>query len=100
VEAPKLPVTLCSALASDSRLQLVRIDYQNAFNTVSRTAVLQAVALCAPELLPFVQWVYSCPLRLWEAGREEGAPAILSMTGVGKATPWALCSLRSPSSSL
>jgi hypothetical protein len=78
---------LRAALASDPRLQLVRIDYQNAFNTVSRTAVLQAVADRAPELLPFVQWVYSCPSRPWVAGREEGAPAILSTTGVRQGDP-------------
>jgi hypothetical protein len=54
---------------------------------VPRTAVLQAVAARAPELLPFVQWVYSCPSRLWVAGREEGAPAILSTTGVRQSDP-------------
>jgi hypothetical protein len=78
---------LRAAQASDPRLQLVRIDYQNAFNTVSRTAVLQAVADRTPELLPFVQWVYSCPSRLWVAGREEGAPPILSTTGVRQGDP-------------
>jgi hypothetical protein len=35
---------LQTALASDPELQLVRIDYQNSFNTMSRSAILQAVA--------------------------------------------------------
>jgi hypothetical protein len=40
------------ALALHSRLQVARINYQNAFDTVSCRAVLQAVAAPAPELLP------------------------------------------------
>jgi hypothetical protein len=78
---------LHAALAADPTLVLVRIDYENAFNTVSRTAVMKAVTERAPQLLAFVKWVYNQPSRLWAIGLEEGAPAIRSMTGVRQGDP-------------
>jgi hypothetical protein len=70
---------LRAALAADPTLVLVRIDYENAFDTVSRTAVMKAVTEHAPQFLEFVKWVYNQPSRLW---CEEGAPPIHSRTGV------------------
>jgi hypothetical protein len=73
---------LRAALATDPTLVLVRIDYEDAFNTVSRTTVMKAVTERAPQLLAFVKWVYNQPSRLWAVGREEGAPPIRSTAGV------------------
>jgi hypothetical protein len=42
-----------SCCLGDVTLQL---DFRNAFNSVSRTALLQAVAARAPHLLPFAAW--------------------------------------------
>jgi hypothetical protein len=52
---------LRAALAADPTLVLVRIDYENAFNTVSCTAVMKVVTERAPQLLAFVKWVYNQP---------------------------------------
>jgi hypothetical protein len=40
-------------------LSTVSVDMRDAFNTVPRQAVVDAVAACAPALLPFVQWAYA-----------------------------------------
>jgi hypothetical protein len=78
---------LQTALASDPKLQLVRIDYQNAFNTMSCSAVLQTVARRAPEILAYVHWAYGRPSRLWVLGSEDGAAPILSSTGEQQGDP-------------
>jgi hypothetical protein len=36
----------------------LQLDFQNAFNSVSRQALLQAVACRAPGLLPFASWTF------------------------------------------
>jgi hypothetical protein len=78
---------LCAALAADPNLALVRIHYENAFNTVSRTAVLEAVAEHAPQLLAFVKQMYGQPSQLWFLGREEDARPISPTTGVRQGDP-------------
>jgi hypothetical protein len=78
---------LHAALAGDPTLLLVRIYYENAFNTVSRTAVMKAVTERAPQLLAFVKWAYNQPSRLWAIGCKEGAPTIRSTAGVRQRRP-------------
>jgi hypothetical protein len=73
---------LQTALASDPELQLGRIDYQNAFTTMSCSAILQAGAHRAPELLAYIHWAYGQPSRVWVVGSEDGAAPILSSVGV------------------
>jgi hypothetical protein len=53
---------LRAALAANPTLVLARIDYENAFNTVSRTAVMKVVTERTPQLLAFVKWVCKQPV--------------------------------------
>jgi hypothetical protein len=71
-----------SCCPEDVTLQL---DFRNAFASVSRTALLQAVASRAPRLLPFAAWTY------WSHGLLviQGAPAAhCSQSGVRKGDPF------------
>ena len=61
---------------------VLKIDLLNAFNRVSRQAVLNACALHIPELLPGFQWCYGQHPALWhslgtissEIGVQQGDP--------------------------
>ena len=61
---------------------VLKIDLHNAFNRVSRQAVLNACALHIPELLPWSQWCYGQHPVLWhslgtissEIGVQQGDP--------------------------
>ena len=61
---------------------LVKIDFRNAFNTVRRDAILEAVAKHFPELLPFAQSTMGSPtdlqfadfVLLSEEGAQQGDP--------------------------
>ena len=48
---------------------LVKLDFRNAFNTVRRDKMLDAVSDLAPTLLPFVHSVYSTPSNLFWGDR-------------------------------
>eukprot|EP00731_Ephydatia_muelleri_P013949 Em0007g1259a len=62
--------------------EVLKIDLHNAFNRVSRQAVLNACALHIPELLPWSQWCYGQHPALWhslgtissEIGVQQGDP--------------------------
>ena len=61
---------------------LLKIDFKNAFNSIRRDKVLEAVEVHIPELLPFVHSVYSAPSTLmWEGDQ------ILSSEGVQQGDP-------------
>jgi hypothetical protein len=49
---------LRSALDINPESVLVQIDFKNAFNSVSRAALIGAVAQLHPQLLPLVRWLY------------------------------------------
>ena len=49
----------------DADFAVLKIDIQNAFNLVSRDAVLKQYAIHFPELLPWVSWCYSQHQYLW-----------------------------------
>ena len=61
---------------------VLKIDLHNAFNRVSRQAVLNACALHIPELLSWSQWCYGQHPALWhslgtissEIGVQQGDP--------------------------
>ena len=61
---------------------VLKIDLLNAFNRVSRQAILNACALHIPELLPWSQWCYGQHPALWhslgtissEIGVQQGDP--------------------------
>ena len=61
---------------------LVKIDYENAFNTVNRQAFLDAVRSDLPELAAWVEWCYAHPTAL--VYREH---IILSEHGVQQGDP-------------
>ena len=66
----------------DEDFVVLKIDMRNAFNLVSRCALLQECATSFPELLPWASWCYSVQLLLWhpmghlcsESGVQQGDP--------------------------
>ena len=61
---------------------VLKIDMRNAFNLVTRDALLQEYANFFPELLPWASWCYSVQPLLWhpmghlssESGVQQGDP--------------------------
>ena len=59
-----------------------KVDMSNAFNAVSRQAVLDECATFFPELLPWVSWCYGSHSWLWhpmgkissQSGVQQGDP--------------------------
>ena len=76
---------LSSALAEGHAV--FAIDMRNAFNTVSRQAILEAVKEHAAPLLPMVQWAYGRPTALHIVGAPPGTPPVMSETGVRQGDP-------------
>jgi hypothetical protein len=65
-------------------------DYSNAFNSICRASVLEAVAVHVPELLPFARVSYSRPGRLVYRFRGKGPPrhrVLQSRNGVRQGDP-------------
>ena len=66
----------------DADFAVLKIDLHNAFNQVSRQAVLDACGLHFPELLPWSSWYYGQYPALWhhlgtissEIGVQQGNP--------------------------
>ena len=50
---------------NDHDFVVLKVDLHNAFNNVSRQAVLDQCHSHFPELLPWVLWCYSHPTNLW-----------------------------------
>ena len=71
-----------SALASDPDAALLSVDMANAFNTLDRSALFDAVQQRAPSLLAFVQWSYGAPTDLHIVGAPAGTAPIQSRMGV------------------
>ena len=69
-------------LRTDSSYGLLQIDLVNAFNTVSREAVLRMVKAKVPTLFPWAQWSLSGPSTLYcrqhklqgKTGVHQGSP--------------------------
>lgn len=76
-----------TALAADPQNVVLSVDMANAFNTVSRDAVLGAVRERMPQLLPVVQWAYGFPSALHVIGAPEGTEPVLSRCGVRQGDP-------------
>ena len=66
----------------DSEKAFVKLDFANAFNSVRRDVVLEAVARHRPDLLTYVNAAYGSPSILW-AGQSQ----ILSAEGVQQGDP-------------
>ena len=78
---------ISTALAADPQSVLLSVDMANAFNTVSRDAVLGAVRERMPQLLPVVQWAYGSPSALHVVSAPEGTEPVLSRCGVRQGDP-------------
>src|SRR5688572_9047112 len=81
----------CEALIHATRLFLsnlteekafVKLDFANAFNSVRRDAVLEAVARHRPDLVAFTNAAYGSPSLLW-----AGDSLLLSAEGVQQGDP-------------
>jgi hypothetical protein len=67
---------------SDENMGLLKVDFSNAFNSVSRDVMLSECRKSAVELYPFVKWCYSTPSTLWindqvidsQEGVQQGDP--------------------------
>ena len=67
---------------TDGDFVVLKIDLHNAFNLVSRQAILDECAVCFPELLPWAAWCYGQHPILWHA-----MGSINSETGVQQGDP-------------
>lgn len=63
------------AAAMSPDMVLVKLDFRNAFNTVSRQAFVDEVARLAPEIFPHVWAAYSRPSSLYFSGRRLSSEA-------------------------
>ena len=67
---------------NDRDISVMKVDFKNAFNLVSRDAVLQECANHFPDLLPWVAWCYGSHPFLWhtmgqltsQSGVQQGDP--------------------------
>ena len=76
-----------TALAADPQSVACALDCRNAFNTVDRRAVFEAVRDSMPQLLPVVQWAYGAATPLHVVGSAPGTAPILSQRGVRQGDP-------------
>ena len=60
----------------------VKVDFQNAFNTISRDAVLREAREPFPAVARWVTWCYQCPTNL-----QFGDAILQSSTGVQQGDP-------------
>jgi hypothetical protein len=65
----------------------LQLDFRNAFNSVSRTALLQAVASRAPRLLPFAPWTFRSHGPLVVLGAPADATPLTSQSRVRHGDP-------------
>lgn len=72
----------------DSPLHIASLDFRNAFNTLSRTAVARAVLTHAPHLFFLVQWSYGSPSPLLSISADPAKPTLRwSSQGVRQGDP-------------
>ena len=67
----------------DESRAFVKLDFTNAFNSVHRAAVFEAVADHCPDLLAFTESAYGSPSHLW-VGEDR---VIASAEGVQQGDP-------------
>ena len=63
-------------------MAVLRMDLRNAFNSVSRQSVLEALYVYAPQLIMWFAWSYGVPSLL-----RHGNYTILSQNGVQQGDP-------------
>ncbi|MCP4985271.1 MAG: hypothetical protein GY928_04125, partial [Colwellia sp.] len=67
-----------------TRMAVLKLDLENAFNSVSRTTMLHCVARHIPDLLPWATFCYSQPVHLFGEG---GLLPFKSSSGVQQGDP-------------
>lgn len=80
-------IAVRAGMTAEEDTVTVQVDMRNAFNSLSRQAMLNAVAQRQPELLPFAWWAYRQPARLYLQGAPDDAPPLLSQRGVRQGDP-------------
>ena len=78
---------ISSGIAADPDCVTLQLDWRNAFNSISRSAMLEAIAKRQPTMLPFATWAYRQPSRLIVSGAPAGTPPIMSERGVRQGDP-------------
>jgi hypothetical protein len=78
---------LRTGIAADSECVTVQLDFRNAFNSVRRGPMLDAIAQQEGALLAFAAWKYGQPSRLFPVGAPEGTPPIMSQDGIRQGDP-------------
>ena len=73
---------LVDGFREEADLFLLQLDFRNAFNTVSREAIFDAVRAQLPELSAFVEFLYDDPAFLF-----FGTDTLLSSSGVQQGDP-------------
>jgi hypothetical protein len=71
-----------AGIAADPDCVILQMDWENAFNELCRASMLDAIALKQPAMLPFANWTYRQPSRLFVSGAPAGTPPIMSKRGV------------------
>jgi hypothetical protein len=69
------------------RLNYVKVDYKNAFNSVDVNAVINEVRTDFPELDPFVTWAYGTPSKLLLRLADFTIEVVISARGVRQGCP-------------
>jgi hypothetical protein len=75
---------LAAGIAAEPDCVTVQLDLWNAFNTLSRQRMLEAVAQRCPSLLPFASWSYVTPTPLW---LQSSTATIASTRGMRQGDP-------------
>jgi hypothetical protein len=69
---------------NDEDFVVLKVDMRNAFNMISRQAVLDECSKHFPELLPWVAWCYKAHPQLWHAlGRFVSAAGVQQGDPIG-----------------
>ena len=78
---------IAAGITADPQCVTVQLDWRNAFNSLSREAMLAAIVKRQPTLLPFAAWTYKQSSRLFVDGMPSSTPPILSQCGVRQGDP-------------
>jgi hypothetical protein len=69
---------------------LCNVDVRNAFNSVTRRSILQAVARLTPALLPITYWALRFPTPLVVRPQDHGQPPFFIPSATGTPQGWPL----------
>jgi hypothetical protein len=73
-----------AVLKPDEHISITSFDFSNAFNTISRSAILHQLQLHFPEVIPIFSTVYGAPIT---QRYSDGSVAAFSTTGIAQGDP-------------